>query len=81
MCRLNAFMREFEAAHIFLCLLRQCSCRCLQWCFPVYPELVIRIQSVYLLYIKRIFVGFLAGIAGYVRKNPTKECNRKQKDG
>ncbi len=36
------------------------------------PESVIIIQSVFLLYIERFFVGFFAGIAGYVKKNPTK---------
>jgi hypothetical protein len=36
------------------------------------PESIIRIQSVLLLYIERIFVGFFAGITGYVKKNPTK---------
>ena len=36
------------------------------------PESVIRIRSVFLLYIERIFVGFFAGIAGYVKKKTTK---------
>ena len=36
------------------------------------PESIIRIQSVLLLYIERIFVGYFTGIAGYVKKNPTK---------
>lgn len=36
MRRLNSFMCEFEAAHIFYCVFRQCGCRCSQWRFPVY---------------------------------------------
>ena len=36
------------------------------------PESVIKIQSVFLLYIEQIFVGYFTGIAGYVKKNPTK---------
>ena len=46
------------------------------------PESVIRIQSVFLLYIERIFVGSFAGIADYVKKKiQQKEANRKQKEG
>jgi len=36
------------------------------------PESVIRIQSVFLIYIERIFVGFFADMAGYIKKNRTK---------
>ena len=38
----------------------------------VYPKSVISILSGFLLYIERIFVRFFAGIAGYVKNNPTK---------
>lgn len=37
------------------------------------PESVIRIQSVFLLYIERIFVGSFAGIADYVKKKYNKK--------
>lgn len=46
-------------------------------CF--YPKSGIRIWSVFLLYIERIFVRFFAGITGYVKKNLTKTF-RKAKD-
>ena len=45
------------------------------------PESIIRIQSVLLLYIERIFVGFFAGITDYVKKKPAKNADREQKDG
>ena len=45
------------------------------------PESVIRIQSVLLLYIERIFVGYFAGITDYVKKKPAKNADREQKDG
>lgn len=45
------------------------------------PESVIGIKSVFLLFIERIFVGCIAGIAGCVKKNTTKEVNGKQNDG
>ena len=38
----------------------------------VYPKSVISILSGFLLYIERILVRFLAGIAGYVKKKLTK---------
>ena len=38
----------------------------------VYPKSVISILSRFLLYIERILVRFLAGIAGYVKKKLTK---------
>ena len=38
----------------------------------LHPESVIRIKSVFLLYIERIFVGFFADIVGHVKKNRTK---------
>lgn len=38
----------------------------------VYPKSVIIILSRFLLYIERILVRFLAGIAGYVKKKLTK---------
>lgn len=37
------------------------------------PESVIKIQSVLLLYIERIFVGSFAGIADYVKKKYNKK--------
>ena len=39
----------------------------------LHPESVIRIQSVFLLYIERIFVGSFAGIADYVKKKYNKK--------
>lgn len=39
----------------------------------VYPKSVISILSGFLLYIERILVRFLAGIAGYVKKKLTKK--------
>lgn len=45
------------------------------------PESVIGIKSVFLLFIEHISVGFFAGMAGYVKKNTTKEVNGKQNDG
>lgn len=38
----------------------------------VYPKSVISILSGFLLYIERILVRFLTGIAGYVKKKLTK---------
>lgn len=38
----------------------------------VYPKSVISILSGFLLYIERILVRYLAGIAGYVKKKLTK---------
>ena len=38
----------------------------------VYPKSVISIRSRFLLYIERILVRFLAGIADYVKKKRTK---------
>ncbi len=45
----------------------------------LYPESVIRIKSVFLLYIEHILVVFLAGRAGHIKKNRTKRGQWKTK--
>ena len=39
------------------------------------------ILSVFLLYVERLFVGFFAGIADYVKKKRKKAANRNKKAG
>ena len=45
------------------------------------PESVIRIKSVFLLYVERILVSFFAGMTGYTSKNRIKKAHGKQTDG
>lgn len=45
----------------------------------LHPESVIRIKSVFLLYIEHILVVFLAGRAGHIKKNRTKRGQWKTK--